>query len=178
MNLWHKVFLCTFILFEILFNASSFYLIEHNFNQNLKNEVARGLSEQLIVQSQIQTDWTYVSSLNQQLGMTDNSQNFLKNNTQKYTRYFDGSQVFIEILDDQDNSVFSNFTVEFNEKKRSSTSLTPVKDSISSAISAVRPIYLSAVVWGWIMLPISSAISATFRTSTARKPRKSVFSSK
>jgi len=117
MNLWHKVFLCTFILFEILFNISSFYLIEHNFNQNLKNEVDRGLSEQLIVESQLQTDWTYVSSLNHQLDMPDNSQNFLRNNTQKYTQYFDGSQVFIEILDDQDNSVFSNFNVKFNGEK-------------------------------------------------------------
>jgi len=117
MNLWHKVFLCTFILFEILFNASSFYLIERNFNQNLKNEVDRGLSEQLIVESQLQTDWAYVSSLNQQLGTTDNSQDFLKNNTQKYTQYFDGSRVFIEILDDQNNSVFSNFTVKFSGEK-------------------------------------------------------------
>jgi signal transduction histidine kinase len=114
MKLWHKVFLCTFILFEFLFNASSFYLIAHNFNQNLKKEVDRGLSEQLIVQSQLQSEWTYVSSLNQQIGTTDNSYNFLKNNTHKYTRYFDGSLVFIEILDDQDNTVFSNFSGIFN----------------------------------------------------------------
>ena len=124
MNLWHKVFLCTFILFEILFNASSFYLIEHNFNQNLKNEVERGLSEQLIVQSQLQTDWSYVSSLNEQLGTTDTSQNFLKNNTQKYTQYFDGSQVFVEILDDQDKGVFSNFTVIFNGERAELNGLT------------------------------------------------------
>lgn len=125
MNLWHKVFLCTFILFEILFNASSFYLIEHNFNQNLKNEVERGLSEQQLIQAQLQTDWAYVSSLNLQLDMTSNSQNFLKNNTQKYTRYFDGSQVFIEILDDQENRVFSNFSVEFNENKAELDGLSP-----------------------------------------------------
>lgn len=117
MKLWHKVFLCTFILFEILFNASSFYLIEHNFNQNLKKEVDRGMSEQLIVQSQLQTDWTYVSSLNQQIGTTDNSKNFLKNNAQKYTQYFDGSHVFIEILDDQGTAVFSNFTGKFNGRR-------------------------------------------------------------
>ena len=117
MKLWKKVFVCTFILFEILFNAASIYLIEHNFNQNLKKEVDRGLSEQLIVQAQLQTDWTYVSSLNQQIGTTDNSQNFLMNNTQKYTRYFDDSRVFIEILDDQNNPVFSNFIGEFNGKR-------------------------------------------------------------
>lgn len=129
MKLWQKVFVCTFMLFEILFNAASIYLIEHNFNQNLKKEVDRGLSEQLIVQAQLQTDWTYVSSLNQQIGTTDNSQNFLMNNTQKYTRYFDDSRVFIEILDDQNNPVFSNFIGEFNGKR----------DELDGLVSDGRP---------------------------------------
>ncbi|SHH84679.1 Signal transduction histidine kinase [Sporobacter termitidis DSM 10068] len=109
MKLWHKVFLCTFILFELLFNAASFYLIEHNFNLSQQKEIERGLAEQQIVGSQIQTDWAYVYSMDHQLILAGSAQDFIKNNAGKYTRYFDGSRVFVEILDDQDNTVFTNF---------------------------------------------------------------------
>ena len=109
MKLWQKVFLGTFLLFEILFNVSSFYLIEHHFNRNLQNEIDRGLSEQLIVQAQINSDWSYVNSLNQQLGIAGGAQEFLKNNGARYTQYFNGGQVFIEILDNENNTAFSNF---------------------------------------------------------------------
>ncbi|MEL4105998.1 HAMP domain-containing sensor histidine kinase [Oscillospiraceae bacterium WX1] len=110
MKLWQKVFLCTFLLFEVLFNVSFFYLIEHNFNQNLHNEIERGLSDQLIVLSQIQTDWSYVSTLPGQMGMTGGVQDFLKNNARKYIQYYDANKVFLEILDTQNNTVFTDFT--------------------------------------------------------------------
>ncbi len=109
MKLWHKVFLCTFVLFELLFNVSSFYLIEHNFNQNQQREIELGCAEQLIVVSQIWADWAYINFSNRQLNISSNAQDFLKNNSEKYTRYFDDNQVFIEILDSQSNTVFSNF---------------------------------------------------------------------
>ena len=64
MKLWQKVFWCTFLLFEIMFNASSLYLIQHNFNRNLVREVDRGLADQHILVVQIQTDWSYIDNLN------------------------------------------------------------------------------------------------------------------
>lgn len=112
MRLWQKVFLCTFILFELLFNTSSFYLIEHNFNQNLEIEIDRGLSEQLVLSSQISTDWLYINNLNQQFKtLKNNADDFIKNNSQQYMRFFDSGKVSIEILDNKNKIVFSNFTV-------------------------------------------------------------------
>jgi signal transduction histidine kinase len=107
MKLWHKVFLGTFLLFELLFNASSFYLIEHHFNQNLKNEVDRGLSEQLIIVAQITSDWSYISAPDRQLTMSGGAGDFLKNNGAKYIRYLD--RVSLEILDGHSSAVFSSF---------------------------------------------------------------------
>ncbi|SFD74863.1 Signal transduction histidine kinase [Paenibacillus catalpae] len=111
MKLWLKVFWCTFLLFEVLFNASSFYLITHNFNQNLVREVDRGLSDQHILTAQIETDWSYINNLNQLLNTTkDDPAVFLQNNASKYLKSFDPSNVSIEIKDNREQTVFTDFS--------------------------------------------------------------------
>ena len=122
MKLWQKVFLGTFLLFEVLFNTSSFYLIEHNFNSNLSAVIERGLSEQMIIQSQVRTDWTYLSTLNGQIQLTSNARDFLENNADKYTRFFNSNEVFLEILDNQDKTVFTSFPGK-NDKDRQELNL-------------------------------------------------------
>lgn len=110
MSLWQKVFFGTFLLFELLFNASSFYLIEHNFNQNLVREIDRGLSEQHVLHAQIETDWSYINNLNQLLhSAKNNADDFIKNNTQKYLKSFDTDNVSIEVWDEHNQSVFTDF---------------------------------------------------------------------
>ncbi len=127
MKLWQKVFLGTFLLFEVLFNTSSFYLIEHNFNSNLSAVIERGLSEQMIIQSQVRTDWTYLSTLNGQIQLTSNAQDFLENNADKYTRFFNSNEVFLEILDNQDKTVFTSFPGK-NDKDRQELNLSESDD--------------------------------------------------
>lgn len=108
MKLWQKVFIGTFCLFEVLFNASSFYLIESSFNRNLRADIDRSLSDELIVQTQIQSDWTYIST-NKQLLQSGTVQDFLKSNALKYTRYFNDSQVFLNIYDSDGKIVYEGF---------------------------------------------------------------------
>lgn len=115
MKLWQKVFLCTFILFEFVFLSASLYLIEHNFNRNLQKEIERGLSEQHIIYSGIQTNWTYIDNLNQKLGLTRESiRQFLQTASQEYTGYFDKKLVSIEILDENNEAVYNNFNEKFD----------------------------------------------------------------
>ncbi len=110
MKLWQKVFLCTFILFEAVFVSASLYLIGHNFNRNLQKEVERGLAEQHIIYSGILNNWSYVSSLNQKLGLTrESTRQFLQYTSQEYTGYFDRKLVSIEILDENNAAVFDGF---------------------------------------------------------------------
>lgn len=110
MKLWQKVFLGTLILFEVVFNAASFYLIESNFNQNLKKEIDRGLAEQQIIYSGMKTNYDYVDYVNSKLGLPEDFiLNFLQNTSKEYTQYFDKKNSFIEILDNNNTSIFSNF---------------------------------------------------------------------
>ena len=115
MRLWQKVFFCTFLLFEAVFAAASFYLIGQNFSRNLQKEIDRGLTEQFIVYSGIQTNWTYVNNINQKLGLTkDDIRHFLQAASQEYAGYFDKKLVSIEILDEHNDPVFSSFSEKFD----------------------------------------------------------------
>lgn len=111
MKLWLKVFWCTFLLFEVLFNASSFYLIQHNFNRNLVREVDRGLSDQHILSTQIATDWSYINNLNELLNTAkEHADVFLQQNASKYLKSYDPGNVSIEIKDTRDQTIFTNFS--------------------------------------------------------------------
>ena len=102
MKLWHKVFLYTFLLFEVVFTSSSFYLMQHNFNQNLEKEIERGLTEQRVIGSGMQSNWGYLNYKNQDLDINQESSknlllnsskeykwDFLRRTSQQYTQYFD-----------------------------------------------------------------------------------------
>ncbi|ACT01831.1 sensor histidine kinase [Paenibacillus sp. JDR-2] len=111
MKLWLKVFWCTFLLFEILFNASSYYLIKHNFNQNLVREVDRGLADQHILSDQIEANWSYINNLNQLLNTAkDDAGVFLQRNATKYLSSYDPGKVSVEIKDGAGQTVFTNYT--------------------------------------------------------------------
>lgn len=119
MKLWQKVFLSTLILFELVFNAASFYLIENNFSRNLQKEINRGLAEHRIIYSGLQTNWAYVDYLNKKLGLTQEAiRDFLHNTSMQYTGYFDDKQAFIEVLDENNNKVFSNFSETFDAPRQ------------------------------------------------------------
>lgn len=55
MKLWMKIFICSFLIFESVFNIGGVILIEYGFNQSLKREVNSGLNEQLTMHSGLQT---------------------------------------------------------------------------------------------------------------------------
>ncbi|GMK44627.1 two-component sensor histidine kinase [Paenibacillus glycanilyticus] len=110
MKLWLKVFWCTFLLFEVLFNASSFYLIKHNFNQNLVREVDRGLADQHILSDQIEANWSYINNLNQLLNTAkDDAGDFLRRNAAKYLSSYNPGKVSVEIKDAGGQTVFTNY---------------------------------------------------------------------
>jgi signal transduction histidine kinase len=111
MKLWHKIFLYTFLMFEVAFNASMIFLIERNFNNNLQKEVERGLSEQLVVQSVLASNSTFIID---KLGYSEQqTRDLMQFVFRDYTRYFDQKGIFIELLDEQDKVVFSSFILDY-----------------------------------------------------------------
>ncbi len=115
MKLWHKMFICTFILFELVFNISMPLLIQYTFNQNLKKEIDRGLTEQLILFTSLQANSEIASDAFE--FSQDLLKSFLKMTFQENTQYFDKKGVFIEVLDENNSPIYSNFGYK-NDRNR------------------------------------------------------------
>ncbi|WJH36745.1 HAMP domain-containing protein [Paenibacillus sp. CC-CFT747] len=112
MKLWHKIFLCTFLLFELAFNASMVFLIQRSFRTTLEKEVERGLNEQLVVQSVLAANSSYTMD---KFGYSEQqAREFLQFLFRDYTRYFDQKGVYLELLDNQNNTVYSTFPVPYD----------------------------------------------------------------
>jgi signal transduction histidine kinase len=107
MKLWHKIFICTFILFELVFNISTPFLIQYTFNQNLKKEIERGLTEQLILYTSIEANSEIASDTFEY--SQDLLRSFLRMTFQENTQYFDKKGVYIDVLDEKNSPIYSNF---------------------------------------------------------------------
>lgn len=115
MKLWHKIFICTFILFELVFNISIPFLIQYTFNQNLEKEIERGLTEQLILHTSLHANSQIASDTFEY--SQDLLTIFLKMTFQANTQYFDKKGVFIEVLDEKNSPIYSNFNYKYDKKR-------------------------------------------------------------
>jgi signal transduction histidine kinase len=115
MKLWQKIFICNFILFQLVFNICIPLLIQYTFNQNLKKEIDRGLTEQLILNTSLQANSQFASDAFE--FSQDMLTSFLKMTFQKNTQYFDEKGVFIEVLDESNRPIYSNFSLKYSKKR-------------------------------------------------------------
>lgn len=111
MRLWQKIFLCSFLLFELVFNATILYLIQVNFNSNLEKEIDRGLSDHFVIFSGLKTNGTFFKD---KFGYSNEIvTDFLKIAVRDYTQYFENKGVFIEVLDKNNQQVYSSFNLNY-----------------------------------------------------------------
>jgi len=115
MKLWHRIFIGTFILFQLVFNICIPLLIQYTFNQNLKKEIDRGLTEQFILNTSLQANSEFASDAFE--FSQDMLTIFLKLTIHKNTQYFDKKGVFIEVLDESNRPIYSNFSYKINKKR-------------------------------------------------------------
>lgn len=115
MKLWQKIFVCTFVLFELIFNVSTLYLVQYNFNQNLKKEVERGLTEHYILYSTIQSNNEFYQERFQY--SSDFIVGFLGATFKDYTQYLDKRGIFIEVLDEKNQVIYNNFQLKFHAQR-------------------------------------------------------------
>lgn len=115
MKLWQKIFIGTFILFELFFNGITFYLVQSNFNQNLKKEVERGLTEHYILYSTLKSNNEFYREKFPYTG--DLITGFLSSTFKDYAQYLDKRGVFIEVLDEKNQVIYNNFPLKFSGKR-------------------------------------------------------------
>jgi hypothetical protein len=99
----------------LVFNICIPLLIQYTFNQNLKKEIYRGLTEQLILNTSLQANSQFASDAFE--FSQDMLNSFLKMTFQKNTQYFDKKGVFIEVLDESNNPIYSNFSLKYDKTR-------------------------------------------------------------
>ena len=109
MKIWMKIFLCSFLIFESVFNIGGIILIEYGFNQSLKREINSGLNEQLTMHSGLQTTGDVFA----QNYKFDNGffKEFLGIYFQNYMDYYANNNVYAEIREMNNTVVYSSFEV-------------------------------------------------------------------
>lgn len=109
MKLWIKMFLCLFIIFEIVFNVVVWIIIESTFNKNLEKEINLALNEQLTIYSGLET------TSNILIGEFKSNINFfnefLEMYLKSYMNYYKNTNVYLEVIDSDNNVVFSNLDI-------------------------------------------------------------------
>lgn len=90
-------------------------MIQYTFNQNLTKEIERGLTEQMILHTSLQANSKYASDVFQ--FSQDFLKAFLKMTFQENTQYFDKKGVYIEVLDENNHPIYSNFNFQHDAER-------------------------------------------------------------
>ncbi|MGR3777047.1 sensor histidine kinase [Bacillus paramycoides] len=116
MKFWQKIFIYSLLIFLITFNFGAVFLIQNSYNLNLKREIDRSLGEQ----SNVSAGIIYYSMISVK-GSETNYKEIIKN----YLKKFNSKDTYLEVLDKNNNEVFSNmyFTIsgEREELKEASS---------------------------------------------------------
>ncbi|WP_338749544.1 HAMP domain-containing sensor histidine kinase [Bacillus sp. FJAT-52991] len=106
MKFWHKISIYSLLLFLIIFNLSAVFLIQNSHNLNLKREIDRSLDEH----SNISAGISYYNMLSNNLYVKSGNKvkADYKDVIKKYLENLNSNDSYLEILDKNNNVVFSN----------------------------------------------------------------------
>ncbi|KLE16315.1 HAMP domain-containing sensor histidine kinase [Clostridium sp. C8] len=115
MKLWIKMFLCLFIIFESVFNVVAWIIIESSFNKNLEKEIKLALNEQLTIYSGLETTSNILSDeFESNLSFFNE---FLEMYLKSYMKYYKANNVYLEVIDNENNIIFSNLDINNYENR-------------------------------------------------------------
>lgn len=125
MKLWQKIFVYSFLLFVIVFNIAGFFLVESSHNLSLYREIERGLSEQGSLISGIKMNLSIIKYM-PTYSDKDSQEALLKKIVNNYANNLSDKNAYIEILDKDDNNIFTN--INFNIKGKREELKNPLAD--------------------------------------------------
>lgn len=113
MKLWQKIYILFLIAFLLTFNIAGITILEKIHNETLNREVQRRLSEQKSISYILNMNFSeYNSQLN-----NNYVNEFINEVTNKYLKEFDEDKIYIEILDMNNNALFTNFKMNLPSKR-------------------------------------------------------------
>lgn len=118
MKLWKKIFIYSFLLFVTVFNIAGFFLVENSHNLSLHREIDRGLSEQGSLKSGIKMNLSIIKYMAKS-SEKDSDDTLLKKIVDNYAKNTNHNNAYIEILDKDDNTIFTNinFKIKGNREE-------------------------------------------------------------
>lgn len=108
MKFWQKIFIYSLLLFLIFFNIGAVFLIQNSHNLSLKREIDRSLSEQ----SNISAGIIYYNMISVESNTADYKE-IIKN----YLGKFNSKDTYLEVLDKNNNVIFSNMYFKIPEER-------------------------------------------------------------
>lgn len=116
MKLWQKIFIYSFLLFITVFNIAGFFLVGNSHNLSLHREIDRGLSEQGSLVSGIKMNLSILKYM-PKYSEKDSKDALLKKVVNNYASNFRSGNAYIEILDKDDNAIFTNINFHIKGKR-------------------------------------------------------------
>ncbi|AFS79778.1 signal transduction histidine kinase [Gottschalkia acidurici 9a] len=113
MKFWQKILIYSVILFLVVFNIGAYILIDNSYKLNLKREIDRGLSEHLSIYSGVRSSIISIkNALDYSFG-----REFIYFTLKDYMEVFNGKKIYIEVLDNDNNEVFSNINLKVKQER-------------------------------------------------------------
>ncbi|WFD09857.1 sensor histidine kinase [Tepidibacter hydrothermalis] len=112
MKFWKKIFVYSLVLFLIVFNIGGIFLLENSHNLSLNREIERGLSEHSSIYSGVKMIIKDRKTYSQVF-----EKNVLEIMMKRYLESSNDEKIYIEILDKDNNEIFSNIDMEIEGER-------------------------------------------------------------
>ncbi|MBU3092768.1 HAMP domain-containing histidine kinase [Clostridium sp. CM028] len=127
MKFWQRIYILFLTLFILTFSFAGILIIEKIHNETLKREVDRCLSEHLSIYSGVNLSIPVYDTLRRYSRNTSSDDEILSNAINDYYKKYNDKNVYVEILDTNNKSVFSNMNFKMPDKREEINSLQPDK---------------------------------------------------
>jgi len=117
MKFWQRIYILFLTLFIITFNFAGILIIEKIHNETLKRELDRCLSEHLSIYSGVNLSIPVYATLRRYSHNISSDDEILSNAINDYYKEYNNENVYVEILDSNNKSVFSNMNFKIPGKR-------------------------------------------------------------
>lgn len=125
MKFWQRIYIFSLILFIFTFNFAGILIIEKIHNETLKREVDRCLSEHLSIYSGVNLSLPVYNTLKRYSRNISSDDEILSKAINDYYKKYNDKNVYVEIIDANNKSVFSNINFKMPDKREELKSLQP-----------------------------------------------------
>lgn len=127
MKFWQRIYIFSLILFILIFNSAGILIVEKNHDESLTREVNRCLSEHLSIYSGINLSIPVYDILKRYSRNVSADDEILVNSINDYYKKYSDKNVYMQILDANNKSIFSNINFKLPDNREELNLLKPNK---------------------------------------------------